>query len=265
MKALNFVVTPNGKLIMTGLTEPYIDPLETKKAAVAMTTATPEFKELQASVEHYNKFLEKARKNNVRWGDPVNVPEHAKKELEIKLSGIQAKQEKLMQMEAQEMLDNPRYLVAGNAALITDDLAEEISTARENYDGENIVVVELSEHGGIEAWEVRPNILGKLYRLPDTVAWIIIEEPDEFFPDNALFEDPDEGELEKMDLARIHALDAKGREAEKLAAVIDVKNVLMRETIAAGCADTPEAEKVVLEAAKASYREELASIEHIYR
>lgn len=265
MKALNYVVTPNGKLVMTEITEPYIDPLETKRAAVAKTTVTPEFKQLQASIKHYNKFVEKARKDNVRWADPASVPDRTKKELEMKLSGIQAQQDKLQQMEAQEMVDNPHYLVAGNAALIADDLAASIRASRENFDGENIVVVELSAHGGIEALDVRPNILGKLYRMPGTSVWIAIQEPDEFFPDNALFEAPDEGELEKIELARIQALDPDSREAEKQDAITDAKNVLVRETIAAGACDTPEAENVALEAAKEDYKASLKYLDNKYR
>ena len=265
MQVLSYIQTDKGSLILTDITEPYLDPLQTKAGAVEKTTSTPEFKSLESSIALYNKYVEKCQADKVPLGKPEEVPQDIKDKLKIKITAIADKQQKLVAMEKQHMAENPVYLLPGNSVFIADDLAEEITQARDALSGENIVVVELSESGSIEAWEVRPDILGKLYRLPDSTEWIMIQEPDEFFPDNAVFDDPGEGELERIELARIQTLDPDSRDAEKLAAVIVAKNVLMRETIAAGACDTPEQEKAALEAAEEDYKASLSYLDNRYR
>lgn len=263
MKALSYVETPKGQLVMTAITVPCIDVLESKKAAVKKTTATAEFKELKASIAHYNKFVEKCHADKVRWSNPESVPDHIKEELVIKLAGISDKQEKLIQMEAQEISDNPVYLLPANSVFVTDSFEGAIREAQAKISEDTLVTVELSD-GKLSAWAVVPNNIGKLYRLPDSLEWLMIEEPYQFFPDNAVFDDPGSDELERIEAARIKALDPESSAAEKQRHLEAAKHVLMRDILAAECEDTPEVIETAKNAAKEDYKALLEGLALIY-
>lgn len=264
MKVLSYKKTAKGLLIVTAITDPNVNVLESKKAAVKITTATPEFKSLEASISLYNKFVEKCRADKVRWADPENVPEHIMQELKIKLAAITEKQQYLVSMEAQEIAENPVYLLPVNAVFITDELDKEILASEVQIVDDTLITVELSKAGQVSAWEVRPDVMGRLYRLPDSPVWQMIVEPDEIFPDNAVFEDPDELELERIETARIKALDPSSLAEEKQRRVVGVKNVLMRETLAAEHEDTPEAIEAAKDAAGEDYKAAIAGLELTY-
>ncbi len=263
MKILSYDKTPKGKLLLVSITDPCVDVLESKVAAVKKTTATSDFKELTASIELYNKFVKKCRADNVRFADPSSVPEHVMKELKLKLAAVMAKQQKMAAMEAQEMSDNPIFLLPGQSVFIADELAEEIIEAKQDIHEDTLVVIELSR-GKVVAWEVRPNILGKLYRLPDSPDWLKIEEPDEIFPDTAVFEEPDVDELNRIEAGRIEALAPDSRASEKAALIVGAKNVLMRETIASELEGTPDAVKAAKDAADEDYKATLSGLQVIY-
>lgn len=264
MKILSYKKTAKGLLIVTAITDPNVNVLESKKAAVMKTTSTPEFKSLEASIALYNKFVEKCRADKVRFADPENVPEHVMQELKVKLAAITEKQQHLVSMEAQEMAENPVYLLPVNAVFITDELDKEILASEVKIVEDTLITIELSEDGQVSAWEVRPDIMGKLYRLPDSHAWNMIEEPDEFFPENATFEDPDKPEIERIEAARITALDPAGLAKEKQGHVVDAKNVLLRETLAAEHEDTPETIEAAKNAAGEAYKASIAGLDLIY-
>lgn len=203
MKILNFVITASSNKIATSITEAFIDPLETKNRALEVVQKTPAFKELNARIAAYQDYVKKLKKDGVKFADLKSIPEHIKVEVKTKLGKIKESQGLLNDMHKKEMEDSPVFLLPNHAFLVSDKQPEELL----NLINDSDVFVKIIE-ADIEAvmYEVIPDNLGKKYRLPDSQFWLIVTEPDHLIPGNAVFEDPEPAEIERIESVRVSGL-----------------------------------------------------------
>ena len=257
MKVLSYMKTEKGSMIVDAVTEPSIDPLETYEAAVKAVKVMPEYRELQARIKVYDAAVKKHRKDGVRFGDNANVPDHVREDIKLKITRIGKQQDKLNKLYQQAKKDNPVYLLPANAILITDENAVEIKSAL-SFSDKFILVADVQKNK--VAYELLPDNTGKKYRLPETLEWIEVVEPDHNMPVNALFEEPDTKEAGRIEDARIAAMSEEERHKEALSHKKAAQSQFLRENT---LAELEQDEKTVGDCkskAQTNYHADIAAI-----
>ena len=261
MKVLNYIKTASGSKIATSITEVFIDPLETKNTATESVKKQPEFKELQARISAYDRYITGLKKDGVKLGSPSAIPKNIQKELRIKLNNVKGAQDKMYELQAQAMIDHPIYLVPNDAILISDETAEEFEQIFKKG-GVFIKLVDL-QADTLKYVEV-PDMTGKRYRLPETLDWINVIEPGHEISDNAVFTDPEPAEAERIEEARIKAMSEAERQAEALQLKADAEQLFLRVSTLAELEGSDEDIQKKKAGAKEDYHNTIESICDIY-
>lgn len=245
MKILSYRETPKGTKILIAIRDAKLNPLEIKARAVEHIESLDDFKQLKATFKEHENLIEVYQKA----GKPIDSPP-----IRTLIERLRNMDAELTKVRKQYEADNPVYLTPANAILVDDERAESIKGDIKK--GEYIALVIDDDGKGFNHSVLTGASMGKKYRLPDTLEWLIIQHPDEQPPADALFTDPSEAELVKAYSKRIKGLGPDEREAEKANAIEGAENAFIRACIRAdnlGDKDpeiTKHAARKELEAAK---------------
>lgn len=261
MKALLYYETAKGNRLLVSIGEASIDPLETSNNGTKHAHKSPKFGELKARIKNYNDYLAKCKADGIKFADDDTVPPKVRAELRNRLLVVAGLQDELLVIKKDYEKENPIYMLPASSMLVDDQHAADIELA----DTEGKVIALRTGKGDVYAgYELIENNQGKSYRMPKSMKRLIVQEPDEDIPGNAMFEAPDEYELKAMDNERIAKLSAEDKAKEKADRIKMIKNQFAIDVIAADLEESPEATDAVKAEARTQYDARLKEIEAIY-
>ena len=261
MKAITFRETSKGSKIAIAVSEASLDPLETDNAAIAFAQDQPKFKELQARIGTYNDFLETCRADGIKFKDASLVPPKVKAELRLRLQVISEYQDDLMQIRRDRAAADPVHFLPASGVLVSD---EDFALMEADIAAEKVIEISVNPDGTYIGYTVIDSKIGTKYRLRNSREWITVSEPDEGIPDDAVYTDPDEGEMKRIEVSRISNRDADQRAAEKQILIEQAQKVFAQAVTVADLAGDPDAIQQAKDQARTDYDNTAAEIELLY-
>lgn len=258
MKTIFYKKTNQGGMLAIEIRDANINPLETQKNAIEHIKQKDEYREFESIFPEFEAASERYQAIVRRTKQHFECPDI--KRLLIDLRG---KQDKLISLQKEHEKENPIFLTPSNGLLVDTNTAEVIQNAMDAV----YVMLNIDQDGKFIDFSVMPpESVGIKYRMRGCMEWRYTEYPDDIVPDSAMFENPDEQELEEIETARVSALPIELKRREK-----DLKLKSSIDTYLLACARAdylpsgeyanPEDEK---KAANKKYKAEIKKIEQLY-
>jgi len=261
MKAINYRTSKAGNKIVRGIVDAAIDPRETRDAAIAAVQATQEYNTLVVRIETYNAYIDQLVNEGYSPGKPDTLPVEILQELQNKISLVAQQQALLRQMQDDYAAANPIFLKPRDAVLAADAEADLVSA--DMVEGK-YVKVNTDANDDFVSHVQADSKQGTVYRLPNTMNWITADEPDSDIPAEAVFNEPDQAEIDTMETTRIAGLTAGEKATEKAAYVIEAENQYVHSATMADTLGTQGEIDAAKAAALTAYNNRLTELDGIY-